>query len=320
MQTGCFYGEGEMKVKVFDAHCDVLWQLWSAKGKKNFQNDPSLHITFEQLEQRKGSVQCFAIYVPEIVPYEQRFEATLAMIDIFYKQVLSLPNMKLIQTKKDIAQLEANEIGAILTLEGGEAIGKEMMKLRTLYRLGVRSMGLTWNHANLLADGALETRGAGLTAFGKKVVEELNSFRLWTDVSHLNEKGFWDVMEIAQYPIASHSNCYGLCQHPRNLKDEQVQALIQKDGVIGVTFVPEFLTNHRPAYMDDILRHVERICSLGGERNIGFGSDFDGITEMVVGVEAYRRYEYVINELSKRYSEINVQSFLYDNFINHISF
>lgn len=307
-------------MKVFDAHCDVLWQLWNAKGKKNFQNDPSLHITFEQLKKRTGSIQCFAIYVPETVPYEQRFEVALNMVDIFYKQVLSLPGMKLIRTKKDIEQLESNEVGAILILEGGEAIGKDMVKLRTLYRLGVRSMGLTWNHANLLADGALETRGAGLTTFGKEVVEELNSFRLWTDVSHLNERGFWDVMESAQYPIASHSNCYELCQHPRNLKDEQVQALIEKDGVIGVTFVPAFLANHGPVYMDDILRHVEHICSLGGERNIGFGSDFDGITETVIGVEAYRHYEYVINELSKRYSEEHVQSFLYNNFINHIAF
>lgn len=309
-----------MEMQVFDAHCDVLWQLWNAKGKKDFQNDPSLHITFEQLKKRTGSIQCFAIYVPETVPYEQRFEVALNMVDIFYKQVLSLPGMKLIRTKKDIEQLESNEVGAILTLEGGEAIGKDMVKLRTLYRLGVRSMGLTWNHANLLADGALETRGAGLTTFGKQVVEELNSFRLWTDVSHLNERGFWDVMESAQYPIASHSNCYELCQHPRNLKDEQVQALIEKDGVIGVTFVPAFLANHGPVYMDDILRHVEHICSLGGERNIGFGSDFDGITETVIGVEAYRHYEYIINELSKRYSEGHVQSFLYNNFINHIAF
>lgn len=309
-----------MKVKIFDAHCDVLWQLWRAEGKKNFRNDPNLHITFEQLEKRKGSVQCFAIYVPETVPYEKRFEVALAMVDLFYKQILSLPNMKLIQTKKDIEQLGENEIGALLTLEGCEAIGKEMMKLRTLYRLGVRSVGLTWNHANLLADGAMETRGAGLTTFGRKVVEELDSFRLWTDTSHLSETGFWDVMEIAQYPIASHSNCESLCKHPRNLKDEQIEALIQKDGMIGVTFVPAFLTNNKSTYIDDILRHVEHICSLGGERNIGFGSDFDGITEMVVGVETYTHYEYVINELSKRYSETNVRNFLYHNFVNHISF
>ncbi|MBJ8053197.1 dipeptidase [Bacillus cereus] len=307
-------------MKIFDAHCDVLFQLWSAKGKKDFQNDSQLHITFEQLKKRKGSIQCFAIYVPETVAYEKRFEVALQMIDIFHNEILSLPGMKFIQTKNDINMLKQDEIGALLTLEGCEAIGKEAMKLRLFYRLGVRSFGLTWNYANLLADGALEERGAGLTAFGRQVVQELNTLHLWTDVSHLNERSFWDVIEIAKKPIASHSNCYQLCGHPRNLTDEQIRALIKKNSIIGITFVPQFLTNERQANIADILRHVEYICSLGGEKNIGFGSDFDGILETVVGVEAYRDYENIINQLCKKYSESTVERFLYKNFVDCITF
>ncbi|QWG29242.1 membrane dipeptidase [Bacillus mycoides] len=307
-------------MKIFDAHCDVLFQLWSAKGKKDFQNDSQLHITFEQLKKRKGSIQCFAIYVPETVAYENRFEVALQMIDIFHNEILSLPGMKFIQTKNDINMLKQDEIGALLTIEGCEAIGKEAMKLRLFYRLGVRSFGLTWNYANLLADGALEARGAGLTTFGRQVVQELNTLHLWTDVSHLNERSFWDVIEIAENPIASHSNCYQLCGHPRNLTDEQIRALIKKNSIIGITFVPQFLTNERQANIADILRHVEYICSLGGEKNIGFGSDFDGILETVVGVEAYRDYENIINQLCKKYSESTVERFLYENFIDRITF
>ncbi|WP_242307366.1 dipeptidase [Bacillus cereus group sp. BfR-BA-01524] len=319
MQTGCFYNGG-MKMKIFDAHCDVLFQLWSAQGKRNFKNDPQLHITFEQLKERKGSVQCFAIYVPETVLYEKRFEVALQMVDIFYNEILSLPGVKFIQTKDDINMLKQDEIGALLTLEGCEAIGKDAMKLRLFYRLGVRSFGLTWNYANLLADGALETRGAGLTTFGKHIVQELNMLHLWTDVSHLNERSFWDVIEMAKNPIASHSNCYKLCQHPRNLNDEQIRALIKKNSVIGVTFVPQFLTSERQANITDIVRHIEYICSLGGEKNIGFGSDFDGILETVVDLTAYREYENVVNELYKHYDASMVERFLYDNFVEHISF
>lgn len=319
MQTGCFYNGG-MKMKIFDAHCDVLFQLWSAKGKKDFQNDSQLHITFEQLKQRKGSIQCFAIYVPETVAYENRFEVALQMIDIFHSEILSLPGMKFIQTKDDINMLKQDEIGALLTLEGCEAIGKDAMKLRLFYRLGVRSFGLTWNYANLLADGALETRGAGLTSFGRQVVQELNTLHVWTDLSHLNERSFWDVIEIAENPIVSHSNCHQLCQHPRNLNDEQIRALIKKNSIIGVTFVPQFLTNERQANITDILRHVEYICSLGGEKNTGFGSDFDGIIETIVGVEAYRDYENIINQLCKKYSESIVERFLYKNFIDRVTF
>ncbi|PFW58060.1 membrane dipeptidase [Bacillus cereus] len=307
-------------MKIFDAHCDVLFQLWSAQGKKDFKNDPQLHITFEQLKKRKGSIQCFAIYVPETVLYEKRFEVALQMVDIFYNEILSLPGVKFIQKKDDINMLKQDEIGALLTLEGCEAIGKDAMKLRLFYRLGVRSFGLTWNYANLLADGALETRGAGLTTFGKHIVQELNMLHLWTDVSHLNERSFWDVIEIAKNPIASHSNCYKFCQHPRNLNDEQIRALIKKNSVIGVTFVPQFLTSERQANITDIVRHVEYICSLGGEKNIGFGSDFDGILETVVDLTAYREYENVVNELYKHYDASMVERFLYDNFVEHISF
>ncbi len=319
MQTGCFYNGG-MEMKIFDAHCDVLFQLWSAQGEKNFKNDSQLHITFEQLKRRKGSIQCFAIYVPETVLYEKRFEAALQMADIFYNEILSLPGVKFIQTKNDISMLKQDEIGAILTLEGCEAIGKDAMKLRLFYRLGVRSFGLTWNYANLLADGALETRGAGLTTFGKHVVQELNTLHVWTDVSHLNERSFWDVIEIAKNPIASHSNCTKLCQHPRNLNDEQLRALIKRNSMIGVTFVPQFLTSEKQAHIADIVRHIEYICSLGGENNIGFGSDFDGILETVVNVSAYREYENVMNELCKHYAASTVERFLYDNFVEHISF
>ncbi|HGH7175307.1 TPA: dipeptidase [Bacillus wiedmannii] len=307
-------------MKIFDAHCDVLFQLWSAQGKKDFKNDPQLHITFEQLKKRKGSIQCFAIYVPETVLYEKRFEAALQMVDIFYNEILSLPGVKFIQTKDDINMLKQDEIGAILTLEGCEAIGKDAMKLRLFYRLGVRSFGLTWNYANLLADGALETRGAGLTTFGKHVVQELNRLHVWTDVSHLNERSFWDVIEIAKNPIASHSNCTKLCQHPRNLNDEQLRALIKRNSMIGVTFVPQFLTSEKQANIADIVKHIEYICSLGGENNIGFGSDFDGILETVVNVSAYGDYENVINELCKHYAASTIERFLYDNFVEHISF
>ncbi|MGG0237673.1 dipeptidase [Bacillus rhizoplanae] len=307
-------------MKIFDAHCDVLWQLWMGKGKKSFQNDSSLHITYDQLKQNGGSVQCFAIYVPEEVPYGQRFAVALEMTNIFHEQILALPNIKWIRTKEDIQQLGKDEIGALLTLEGCDAIGNELEKLKTLYNLGVRSVGLTWNYANLVADGALESRGGGLTLFGKKAVDELNRYKVWTDVSHLSEKGFWDVIELANHLIASHSNSYELCQHPRNLTNEQIKALIRKDGMIGITFVPMFLAANKSVCMDDILRHVEHVCMLGGEKNVGFGSDFDGITETVVHIERYEHYEYVINELLKRYKEEQVHNFTYRNFIHHISF
>ncbi len=318
MQTGYFCLKGDY-MQIFDAHCDVLWQLWSDR-KRQFINDPHLHITMENLLRNDAKIQCFAIYVPENVSQEQRFLVALEMVDIFYKEIIEKhPHMKVLLSKADVDNLKDGEIGALLTLEGCDAIDKNIVKLETLYRLGVRSVGLTWNYSNAVADGVLEPRGAGLSSFGFQVVEHLNAHGLWTDVSHLSVKGFWDVIGHATYPVASHSNCRSLCDHPRNLTDEQIRALLQKDGVIGITFVPSFITEG-PAHISHILKHIEHICMLGGEKQLGFGSDFDGITETVEGLSSYADYPNLINILQKHYSERQVEGFLYKNFTSYINF
>ncbi|WP_057913341.1 dipeptidase [Peribacillus muralis] len=301
---------------IFDAHCDVLMKMF-IDPDISFLDSEKLHITKRGLLDEGGKVQCFAIYIPEKVHPDMRFQAALAMVDIFHEKILSEPEMKFIKTKADMESLKETEIGAILTLEGCDCIGNDLLKLKTLLHLGVSSVGLTWNHANLLADGALETRGAGLTDFGAEVVTLLNEKAVWCDVSHLSEAGFWDTIKRADFPIASHSNAYSLCSNPRNLKDSQIKALLQKNGVIGVTFVPQFLSNGYSASIKDILMHIDHICSLGGERQIGLGSDFDGIDHMVENLTAYKDYHVLVNELNRLYSSEFVNGLLFGNFARH---
>ncbi|KPB03735.1 dipeptidase [Bacillus sp. CHD6a] len=301
-------------MRIFDAHCDVLWRMWENR-EISFKDSEVLHVTWDGLKKSAAKVQCFAVYVPEKVRQESAFDVALEMIDLFYEEIINkFPNMKLVTTKKDIDELTEGQIGAILSLEGCDAIGTDMEKLRTLYRLGISSVGLTWNHANAVADGILEERGAGLSSFGKQVVKLNNDHFIWTDVSHLSVKGFWDVMDLAEYVIASHSNCKEICPNQRNLSDEQIQALIQKDAAIGVTFVPSFLTSDPQASIPDILRHVEHFCTLGAVNHIGFGSDFDGIDQTVKSLGRMEDYYHLINSLLKYYSETEVKGFLFDNF------
>ena len=301
-------------MKIFDAHSDVLYKMYLDKNIK-FNDSPKLHITYEQLKKSNAKVQCFALYVPES-ELNRAFEVTIEMIDIFYQKILkNFPKMKLVTTKEDIHNLKEDEIGAMLSLEGCEAINTSIEKLRTLYRLGVTSIGLTWNHANLVGDGVLEKRNAGLTAFGREVVIQNNLANVWTDVSHLSETGFWEVMEIGDTVIASHSNAKVLCNHPRNLTNDQILAIIKKDGVTGITFVPQFLVQDSKATVNDVLKHLEHICFLGGEHHVGFGSDFDGIDETVEGLEKYSKYDELINTLQKYYSETQVNNFLFNNFM-----
>ncbi|AQQ54807.1 dipeptidase [Planococcus lenghuensis] len=307
-------------MNIIDLHCDALLKLYDGKGRLAYRDAGELQANLVRLEAGGVLVQCFAIFIEPNMKAEEKFQAALDQVHYFYTEVLGKnPEMKHIREWSDYAQLKDGEVGAMLTLEGVDAIGNDLHKLSILHQLGVRSVGLTWNNANLAADGAGEPRGGGLTLFGKEVVGFLNANRMLTDVSHLSEKAFWDVAELADYPFASHSNARAICDHPRNLYDEQAKALFNKGGVIHVVFCPPFVKKDGNATIDDLIRHIDHLCSLGGRKQIGFGSDFDGIGTFVNDLEDASKYPNLINELQKRYSEEDVKGFASQNFLNYIS-
>ncbi|MGM7701250.1 dipeptidase [Pseudalkalibacillus sp. Hm43] len=307
-------------MKVFDAHCDALLKLWR-NPELTFQSSHHLQVSYQGLKAAGAKIQCFAVFVPDDIVGDARFQAALDMIDLFYEKVVKpYPDIKAVRTKEEIDRLEENEIGVMLTLEGCGPVANDLTRLQTLLRLGVRSVGLTWNYANDLADGVLEERQAGLSNLGIEAVKMLDAEKVWTDVSHLTEAGFWDVMELTDRVIASHSNVKVLCDHPRNLNDHQIQALIKKDAMMGITFVPYFLSERSPVHIKEIIKHIDYVASFGGVRNIGFGSDFDGISETVKGLDSYFGYDLLINELQKHFSEEEVRGFCYENFVERITF
>jgi len=306
-------------MNIIDLHCDALMKLANAKGKLKFANASYLDTNKQRLIKGKIKVQCFAVFIDQKIKTEYKFQAALEQIDLFFTEVLgNNPEMKQIKDWSDFYKLEEHEIGAMLTLEGVDAIGGDLYKLRLLYQLGVRSVGLTWNYANLAADGALEDRGAGVTAFGKEIIKANNEHRVFTDVSHLCERAFWDVIELADYPIATHSNARALCDHQRNLTDEQARAMFQKGGTIHVVYAPQFLTTNDQAAIKDVIKHIDHFCMLGGVKQIGLGSDFDGIEQKVIGLEDAAKTQNLINELLKYYNEDEVKGFAYQNFLNHL--
>lgn len=263
-------------MNIIDLHCDALLKLWYSKGTMRFSDAPELQTNKLRLKKGHVKVQCFAIFVDPEIKSDQKFQVALDQIDLFFREVLGKnPEMRQIREWSDFDALKENEIGAMLTLEGVDAIGNDLSKVHILYQLGVRSIGLTWNNANLAADGAGEPRGAGLTLFGREIVRFNNAHQILTDVSHLCEKAFWDVMDIADYPIASHSNSKRLCSHPRNLTDEQAEAMFNNGGLIHVVYHPPFIKEDGNAGIQDLIKHIDHFCFLGGVKKIGLGSDFD---------------------------------------------
>ena len=310
--------KGRIFMKIIDLHCDVLYKLWLSKGKLRFLDSPELDANFHRLQQGKVKVQCFAIFIPDHVNTEEKFSAAIKQVHYFKQMLLNNKRMKQILNWRDFFTLKSDEMGAMLTLEGVDCIGNDISKLHILHELGVKSVGLTWNFANLAADGIGEERGAGLTNFGKEIVSFHNEHGILTDVTHLSERAFWDVMEIAKYPIASHSNSKKLCSHPRNLTDDQAEKLFHKNGMVHVVYHPPFITNKEKANISNLIKHIDHFCELGGVENVGLGSDFDGIELHVNNLENSGKQQNLINELLKYYSEEQVKGFAAKNFLKYI--
>ncbi|HCL26826.1 MAG TPA: peptidase [Candidatus Latescibacteria bacterium] len=167
-------------------------------------------------------------------------------------------------------------IAVILAVENTAALQRSLYAVDALYELGVRTMTLTHSARTDVGDGCEVIAGGGLTGFGRGVVQRMNELGMLVDVSHLNERGFWDTLEQASEPvIASHSCCHALCDHPRNLTDEQLRALGNAGGVVGITFVPSFIDSNQPS-LDRLVDHILHAIDVAGTGAVGLGSDFDG--------------------------------------------
>ncbi len=218
--------------------------------------------------------------------------------------------------------------GFILGIEGGECIdgdaasfyGREtgagqFCILKKLYRLGVRLITITWNTPNEMSDTNIAANPSpGLTEFGRAAIKEMNRLGIMIDLSHISDAGFWDVIELSGKPvIASHSDSRTLCSHPRNLTDDMFKALIKKGGVAGINFCTAFLGGSKD--LAQIIRHIEHFASLGGIKNIGLGSDFDGISELPGGIEGAQSMYKIIDALLKlNYTEEQAEGIASGNF------
>lgn len=308
------------KAKVIDGHCDTIINIINKKIDFGIKNSKG-HLDIPRLREGGVDIQVFAIYVEDIYKPNNALKRTLQMYDIFIQEIENQQRqLSLITDYDQIEKIEKqHKIGAILSIEGGESLEGDLGVLRVLYQLGFRLITLTWNHRNQIADGVGEARtNGGLTEFGVKVVGEMNRLGMLIDVSHLSEKGFWDVIQTSKHSvIASHSNAYALCPHPRNLKDEQVKALSDRGGVVGVTFVPNFLTNEgKNATIEDVLNHIDHFVEVGGINCVGIGSDFDGTRYLPYHLDGADKMSNITAGLVKRgYKETDILKILGGNFL-----
>ncbi len=305
---------------IVDAHCDTITTIMKYGEELRTNNR---HIDISRLKAYDSYVQFFAAFISPEHAKMGALRRTLSIIDRLYQEIENNKNdIMLCCDYNDIEVAFAQrKIAAVLTIEGGEALEGSPASLRMLYKMGVRGMTLTWNYRNQIADGVIDgISGGGLTPFGHEVITEMNRLGMLVDISHISEAGFWDVIKVTASPIiASHSNSKKLCNHPRNLTDEQLLALKKNGGVTGLNLYPVFLSNTGKASMKDALAHIEYIIALTGEDTLGLGSDFDGIESTPEGLEGVQCYSNLLNELLKlNYSEALVKKIAGENFMRVI--
>lgn len=189
----------------------------------------------------------------------------------------------------------------MLSVEGGEVFEKDIASVEAWREKGVRMAALLWNNENRIGYPAKGGDKRGLTAYGIQVVKEMQRLGMAVDTSHLNEQGFYDIFAKTNLPpMASHSCCKALCGHARNLTDEQLKLMIREGGYVGVNFYPYFLSDDGKADITRVVEHIDHICQLGGEKIVGFGSDFDGIECAPVGLTSPADMPALVDALLRR--------------------
>lgn len=291
-----------MRNPYFDAHCDTI----TAQDHLRVTNG---HLDLTRLSVMRPCAQIFAVCVTEDMPGGYQKYLPLLLGEIEKNRDMTV----LCRSAQEIrSAVEAGKIASLIAIEGAEHFGCTIEGLRDAYARGVRSVNLTWNYDNALSGAAMDS-GAGLTEEGRAFVREAQRLGVILDVSHLSDRGFWDLLEISEKPVyASHSNSRALCPWPRNLTDAQFAALVEIGGGAGINLCADFVGLTRD--IDAVVAHIEHFLSLGGEKAVFLGTDFDGINETPTGIcgveDMGKLYEAL---LCRNYPECLVQDIFFNN-------
>ncbi len=311
MQTENVKAMPETEPLIFDGHNDVLSKLYQEDGlrSKLFRDGNASAIDLPKARIGGFGGGFFAAWVPSPnesrtmfdkmtqstynLPLSDPIEQEVALKYVIQQTALLIELeahkiLQIVRTVSDIKQcFETGRLAAIFHLEGAEAIDADLKTLDTLNAVGLRSIGPVWSRPNIFGHGvpfrfpSTPDTGPGLTDLGKQLVRRCNALHIMLDVSHLNERGFWDVANLSNAPlVASHSNAHRLCPHSRNLTDDQLRAIAQSDGLVGLNFAVAFLRSDGKM-IDDVpvtrlLTHLDYLIDILGEDHVALGSDYSG--------------------------------------------
>lgn len=311
-------------MKYIDMHCDTITKMFLSNEKLSHNDN---HIDIQKLKKGECFIQNFAIFT-NLAKEDSSF--TKKCIDFYYSELNECKDdIAPVLKYEDIFVNESNcKINSLLTLEEGSIIDGDLNNLQYYYDKGVRMITLTWNYYNGIGypnfdlskpiDGNptyINDTKNGLTDFGIEFIRRCEELGIIVDVSHLSDKGFYDVLNNTTKPfVASHSGARTVCRAVRNLTDDMIEKLANRGGVTGVNFCPSFISedinNHTT--VDGIVNHIRHIVNVGGIECIGIGSDFDGIggTQEIKDASGMQM---LYEALRKYYSDDDIEKIFYKN-------
>ena len=267
-----------------DTHTDT--PLWFTRGDFSVGKRKSNQVSIQKMEEGKLDAQFLGIFLAQKERDEASSQAAvekcIKMIENTYADAAKYQDgCGIALTEEDALRLKAEGKKAFfLGIENGYAIGKDIKNVKKYKEMGIQYMTLSHSYDNDICNSSSNTEDAskGLTAFGRKVVKEMNKVGMMIDVSHVSEGTFWDVIKLSKDPVfASHSSVKALCDHDRNLTDDQLRALAKNGGVIHICIYDGYLNNDaKAASVDDVVKHIDHAVKVAGIDHVGIGSDFDG--------------------------------------------
>lgn len=312
---------------IFDSHADILTDIFNCRktGMKNvFKNR---HL--KNFKDGKVNAGIFVIWIDPYNVTDTREELIQTLKHVSCEILENKELFKVIKNKEDYnVDVNREQVQMIMGVEGLKCIEEDVELLELLHRYGIRHASLTWNETNKFATGVDGEPNRGLTEQGKYAIKKLESLNMIVDVSHANEKTFWDIMKIAKKPvIASHSNCKSICDHKRNLTDQQIKAIANNNGFIGINIHKNFVgQDKRSQNIDTLIDHIDHIVNLIGIKYVGFGFDFCeylddyGENTNIEGLENVSKVQNIINKLKSRgYNDKQIEQISYRNFNNIIN-
>lgn len=269
-----------------------------------------------------------AAFMVAYIPQGERDEASLAkatayaeerLKEVIRQEQLNPTRMGIARTPDDLLRLkQAGKKAIFLGIENGYALGKEVNNVRKFRDMGVSYITLCHNGDNDLCDSARgKGEWKGLSPLGKQMVAEMNRLGVMVDISHAAESTFYDVLACSRYPIiASHSSARALCNHPRNLTDDQLKAIAGQGGVVQLCLYKGFINEEaEKASVSDAIRHINHMVDLIGVEHVGIGSDFDGDGELIGCRASNELINITMHLLKEGYSETDISGIWGGNFL-----